>query len=168
MVAFSRCRRSIRDLVRRHIRVEQELADFEWNDVAQGLESERLAKVDGRERELEWAKRLESEAPSLATSAPSLTTSAPEWEIGWEQGYEALGTAVGSMAALAVAGKWGDPGQWRHPFRRVWAVGFVKLGRSAFPPSVTTLGPVKREGRAAAMALMAKAIVSDRASLGTW
>ena len=166
MVASSQFRRRIRDLVRRHIQVEWELADFEWNDVAQELESEQLAKVDGREMELEQARQSELEAPSLKTSAPSLTTSASESEIGWEREYEALETAVAAMVALVVERRWGDPGQWRHPYRQVWAVEFVEFGRSAFPPSVTTLGPVEREGQAA-MAVMAKAIVSDKALLET-
>ena len=166
MVASSQFR-CIRDLVRRHIRVERELADFEWNDVAQGLESERLAKVDGREMELELAKQSELEAPSLETSAPSLTTSASELENESERGYEALETAVASMVALVVERKWGDPAQWRHPCRRVWAVEF---GRSAFPPSVTTLGPVKREAELlmkAVKAVKARAIALEMESLGT-
>ena len=167
MVGYVRFRHSIRGLVRHRTQVERELVGCGWNDVAQGLESGRLARVDRRESELEQAKQLESEAPSLAASAPSLTTSASESEIGWERECEARKTDAEAMVALGAEQKVEEEldglAQWRHPCRRMWAVEF---GRSAFSPSVTTLGPVERE-RKEGNALMAKAIESDKASLGT-
>ena len=119
--------------------------------------------MDKQESLLEKAKQLESEAPLLAASAPSLTTSASESEIAWERECKARETAMEVKVALEAGRKWDGRGQWRHPCRRMWAVEF---GRSAFSPSVTTVGPVGRE-RKEGNALMAKAIESDKASLGT-